>query len=249
GRRAISHGGGIPGYLTQAIYIPGQEIFVAVFSNNTASDIGPGMVARKLAAIALGDPYPEWEEIALDPSVLQRYVGVYRIDESTQRVVTVENGTLYTQRSGGSRLRAYPSSETHFFYGHSLSHFEFVLEGDRVVRMLMYQGGARTPEVAVKVSDEVPTREAVELDPAILERYVGVYELRPGFDLTITREDDQLFVQATGQPRFELFAESETEFFLKVVDAQITFVRGDSGAFDELVLHQGGRDMPGTRKQ
>jgi hypothetical protein len=112
----------------------------------------------------------------------------------------------------------------------------------------MYQGGAETPEVAVKVSDEVPTREEVALDPAVLERYVGVYELRPGFDLTVTREDGRLFAQATGQSRFELFAESETEFFLKVVDAQITFVQGESGAFDELVLHQGGNDIRGTRK-
>ena len=50
-------------------------------------------------------------------------------------------------------------------------------------------------------------------DPAIYERYVGRYELAPAFVLTITRDGDQIFAQATGQPRFEIFPSSETEFF------------------------------------
>ncbi len=155
-RHAIGHGGGIFGYVTDAVYVPEEDVFVAVFSNNTGIDVGPGFVATKLAAIALGDPYPEWTEVPVSQDVLQRYVGVYEIEPNVQRVVTVEDGALFTQRTGGRRSRAYPSSETHFFYRGSFSHFEFVLEGDEVTAMLMYQGGAETPERAAKVSDEVP---------------------------------------------------------------------------------------------
>ena len=53
--------------------------------------------------------------------------------------------------------------------------------------------------------------------------------------------------QATGQGTVEIFPSSPTEFFLKVVDAQITFVKDASGAVTQLVLHQGGRDMPGKK--
>jgi hypothetical protein len=53
--------------------------------------------------------------------------------------------------------------------------------------------------------------------------------------------------QATGQPAFEIFPSSPTEFFLKVVDARITFVKDASGAVTQLVLHQGGRDMPAKK--
>ena len=48
-------------------------------------------------------------------------------------------------------------------------------------------------------------------------------QVAPTFILTVTREGDRLFVQATGQPRLELFAEGEKDYFLKVVDAQVTF--------------------------
>ena len=77
----------------------------------------------------------------------------------------------------------------------------------------------------------------VQVDAAVLEPYVGEYELTPVFKITVTREAARLFAQATGQPRFEIFAQSESEFFLKVVDARITFLK------DGLILHQGGVDQ------
>jgi hypothetical protein len=55
-------------------------------------------------------------------------------------------------------------------------------------------------------------------------------------------------VQLTGQPRFPVFAESETRFFLKVVDAQIEFANDDKGAVTSVTLHQGGRDQKAARK-
>jgi CubicO group peptidase (beta-lactamase class C family) len=156
GHRAIGHGGGIFGYLTDELWVPEGDLFVAVFSNSAGSGVGPTFVARKLAAAALGDPYPEWEEIAVGDDVLARYVGVYEIEPGVRRVVTLEDGALYTQRTGGPRSRAYPSSETHFFYRGSLSHFEFVLEGDEVTAMLIYPDGAETPERADKISGGMP---------------------------------------------------------------------------------------------
>jgi CubicO group peptidase (beta-lactamase class C family) len=80
----------------------------------------------------------------------------------------------------------------------------------------------------------------VAVDPKLFDGYIGRYELAPNFILTITREGTQLFGQATGQPKFELFPESERDYFLKVVDAQITFETDEHGKATGLVLHQGG---------
>jgi len=89
--------------------------------------------------------------------------------------------------------------------------------------------------------------KAIAVDPKLFDRYAGRYQLAPNFILTITREGDHLFVQATGQPKFELFAEGEKEYFLKAVDAQISFEVDAKGAASQLVLHQAGRDMPAKR--
>jgi hypothetical protein len=56
-----------------------------------------------------------------------------------------------------------------------------------------------------------------------------------------------LSARATGQDAFRLWAESETDFFLKEIDAQITFARDTQGAVTGLVLHQGGQNSPGKK--
>jgi CubicO group peptidase (beta-lactamase class C family) len=83
-------------------------------------------------------------------------------------------------------------------------------------------------------------RTAVRIDPQVFDTYVGEYEIATGFNLRIFREGDRFWGQATGQPQLELFPESETAFFLKVVDAQITFVKDAGGAVTHLVLDQAG---------
>ena len=81
----------------------------------------------------------------------------------------------------------------------------------------------------------------------MLERYVGEYQLAPGFSITVTRDGQQLFGQGTGQPQFEMFAESETKFFLKVTDAQIEFHVDGDGPAGSITLFQAGQEVPGTR--
>ncbi len=100
------------------------------------------------------------------------------------------------------------------------------------------------------VETKPPARPRTEItvDARTLEGYVGQYAIGPTFVITISREGDRLFLQATGQPRFPIFAETETRFFLKVVDAQITFVENASGKTVELVLHQNGMDQRAARR-
>ena len=80
----------------------------------------------------------------------------------------------------------------------------------------------------------------VTVDPKLFDGYVGAYQLAPNFVITITREGDHLFAQATGQPKFEVFPESDRDYFFKIVDAQITFVTDSQGRATELILHQRG---------
>jgi len=90
-------------------------------------------------------------------------------------------------------------------------------------------------------------RTVVEIDQAIYDEYVGRYQLAENVVFSVTRRGDRLFVQLTGQPSFEVFPESETNYFYRVVDAQITFGRSDDGTVDHLVLHQNDMDQRADR--
>ena len=99
----------------------------------------------------------------------------------------------------------------------------------------------------VELAPAPQQRTEIEVAEDILATYVGKYELTPDFALVVTLEDGALFTQATGQGKLAIFAESETKFFLKVVDAQISFTKDDSGAVTGLILHQAGANQPARR--
>jgi CubicO group peptidase (beta-lactamase class C family)/uncharacterized protein YneR len=91
-------------------------------------------------------------------------------------------------------------------------------------------------------------RKEISVSPETLAKYLGTYEISPGFSIVITQEGDHLAEQASNQNKLPLFAESKSMFFLKTVDAEIEFVKNERGEVTSLVLHQGGRDMKGVRK-
>jgi len=64
--------------------------------------------------------------------------------------------------------------------------------------------------------------------------------------MTVTTRDGRLFIQVSGQDPFEVFPESETQFFWTVVAAQISFV-AENGRACGAIIHQSGRDIPLTR--
>ncbi|MDZ4805552.1 MAG: serine hydrolase [Candidatus Eisenbacteria bacterium] len=154
---------------------------------------------------------------------------------------------LVSQRVGGARSEIFPVNDSTFAlagrpvkltFGRGVS--------GKVDRVMLQQGGFR--QTATKTNDPLPTERTVAtLSPEALAACVGEYQLAPGFILTVTQEGNALMAQATGQPKFEIYPESETRFFLKVVDAQIEFQKGSDGKMSALTLHQGGAHMPAPR--
>jgi CubicO group peptidase (beta-lactamase class C family) len=93
-------------------------------------------------------------------------------------------------------------------------------------------------------------RKEISVDPRVLARYVGAYQMGPGASMLVTLDGNQLLTKlGSAQPHVPIFPQSETLFFAKVVDAQIEFAKLDAqGAPGQLILHQNGRDMPANRQ-
>jgi D-alanyl-D-alanine-carboxypeptidase/D-alanyl-D-alanine-endopeptidase len=95
--------------------------------------------------------------------------------------------------------------------------------------------------------EPVQVNTPITVAPAKLKQYEGTYALSLAFAITITLEKNRLMAQATGQDKFQIFPKSETDFFYKVIDAQISFEKGTDGKVTKLILHQNGRDLPGIK--
>ncbi len=90
-------------------------------------------------------------------------------------------------------------------------------------------------------------RTEIALPAATLDEYAGVYSINKSARFTLIRRGDGLVARLTGQPFSPIFASAKDEFFYKVVDAQLSFHRDESGKIKGLTLHQNGRDLPAPR--
>jgi len=245
----VEHGGGIPGFASYALSIPADGVYVAILVNCNAPNQTPGDLAFKIASMALGKPYQDPKLVAVKPEKLEKLVGVYRISDKEERIITRDGGRLFSQRTGGTKYEIFPLSDTQFFFKDSLNRITFLKDKKGEVKELIMKGRLGPAERAQKTAKPLPTeKKAIHLDPAILDRYAGEYELMPGFSIVVSLEGEHLMAQATGQPKLEIIPESETRFFLKEVDAQIEFQLDAAGKVTGLILHQGGQSLPAKKK-
>ncbi|HWD14248.1 serine hydrolase [Pseudochrobactrum sp. sp1633] len=106
--------------------------------------------------------------------------------------------------------------------------------------------GAHLLDKEQQLVQQPKPRMVARIDPALLQNYTGIYQLGLMTFMTVTAEQGQLFIQLTGQQRFAVYPESETKFFVREVDAQISFSVRD-GKTTSLTLHQNGRNLAALR--
>jgi len=92
-------------------------------------------------------------------------------------------------------------------------------------------------------ADDPPERKTVVVDAAVLDSYVGRYQLLPGVEISLQRHRQRLIAKVSGQPPFEVHAESETRFYWKVVDARLTIEKDQDGKVTGFLFEQAGRKL------
>jgi CubicO group peptidase (beta-lactamase class C family) len=251
GMDAILHSGGINGFVSYAVHIPGAKVYAAMLSNRMSGNPGsaaPAYLTEKIAAIAAGKPFPDWKAVTLDAATLDRHIGIYKLDERTSRIITREGNQLFVQRTGGTKGPVQAASANVFFIPNSFTTFTFEADaaGDTTNLIVDQASGRdRSPRIS-----KVPPAEkkAITMSAESFDRYVGTYTLAPGVTMTVSREGEKFLTQVTGQGKVEIAPETESLFFAKVVDAQLRFERDPEGKVSRLVILQGGRETPGKRE-
>lgn len=238
---AVEHGGGINGFLTESIYIPEEELFVAVFSNCNCQS--PSPAANKMTALALGE-LKTFTKVELTADKLQEYVGIYENEEGNKHKIVLEEGQLYTMSRGGNRYELNPMGKDWVFFNDNLRTAQFVRgEQGKVVAIKAYERGSYMG-TAKRTTEKVETKQAITLTENELEEYIGTYDMGP-FKIKVTLEDGKLYGKPDGDGKAELWPSAKDEFFLKVVDATVEFLRVD-GKVQSMKVTQGDAQLEGN---
>ncbi len=262
----IWHNGGTGGYRTFAGFVQGGNKGVVVLTNSTrgADDIGFHLLDPSLPL------QPVMRSIA---ATLQKTIDAEGMDAAREQYHDLKENQRSAYDFGEAELNslgyqylrkgevetalalfklnveAFPEASNPY---DSLGE-AYMEQGDTEQAVANYKkslelnpGNTNAVEMLAKMG-VAWTPDAATVDPAVLETYVGDYQLAPSFFITVTLEEGRLMAQATGQQKFEIFPQSETEFYYTVVEAQITFNRNDAGAVESLTLHQNGQNVPGRK--
>lgn len=245
----VVHGGGITGFRSNGVLVPEKKLFVGVLHNalSSGNDLYYTLkyITTRLALEVLGQSWSA-TPVAMSDDAKNQFTGIYDFD-GVKRTVRFEDGQLSAQREGGPPFALVPVAKDEFVYDKAFTRLKFRMASSGAIESVVSISRGQPTQTGKRVADAPAARKEITLAEEKLDRTIGVYELEPGFRLTITREGTQLFMQATGQGLAEAFAESETKFFFKVVDAQIEFAIGDDGRASVLTLFQGGSAMPAKR--
>lgn len=253
GQKRIWHNGAIDGFVSGFQRFVNDSLCIVMLSNN--GGLAEGLMSVNLAAIMFHQPYSvpvNKTPGKIDPALLADYVGAYEISPNVYRLIKREGDTLYALRTGGPARRLYPETQDLFYYDFDNSvTLNFVRDSTgKVIGHQIYQNGETTSAKRLfgRLADSLLASPLVaRVDSSKLDALVGRYQLVPQVMIDIRRKGDSLFAQITNQPELEIFPRSETDFFFKAVDAQITFVKDASGQAASLIVHQGGRDVTAMR--
>lgn len=258
----VEHGGGINGFSTGFRLLPDRDAVIVTMSNT--SDPARGLVdgiMRLLYGEAVEAPTPSaagpvadafaegGPEAAVAAFEAARASGDYEVDENILNDLGYDRlgdgdveGALVLFRAN---VAAFPDAwNPHDSLGEALRE-----AGDTEASIASYQRaldlnpGAASARTALE--EMGATVETLAVSETVLERYVGRYEIQPGFVIEVTREGGELFGQATGQSRFRLVPSSETEFAVEGVDARVAFEAGDPAP--ALTLFQSGAQIRAPR--
>jgi len=241
----ISHGGGINGFNTNIARTPSDKSLVVLLSNTGGAPLNS--MTRAILGIIHNKEFVMPKKSIADE--LLAVIEAEGIDAGIARYNTIKDSEGYDLNEGDMNamgyqlmgsdkvedaskifeliIEAFPKSSNAY---DSLGEAQMKLgKNDLAIKnyrksVELNPNNQGAMEFLKKLGDDVSDLDKdVEVSDAILETYIGKYELVPGFVLTVTKEGNQLKTQATGQPVADIFPKSENEFYLKVVEAQLTF--------------------------
>ncbi|MCA1600915.1 MAG: serine hydrolase [Acidobacteria bacterium] len=262
----IKHGGGINGFNTVIVRFPAQKHLI-VMLDNTSQGRSLEQLERELTNILYNQPYnlPKMSvaEVlfkTIGEKGIEAGLAQYR-DLRTRQASVYDFSEPELNRLGYQLLEARKLKEAVEVFKLNVAEYPqgfntydslgeaYMISGNTELAIQNYKKSLELNPQNTGATEMLKRLEnkSVAADPETYDAYAGEYEVTPTSTVKVYKEGDKLMTQATGQPAFELFPESENKFFLRVVNAKVTFTRDGKGAVTGLIIHQGGRDMPGKK--
>ena len=264
----ISHTGGINGFNTIIVRLIGNQHLI-VLLDNTSQGRNLDKISKDITNILYNQPYSQPKKSIAEAlfntaaeqgaeAAVKQYRNLKANQSATYDFSEAELNTLGYQLLGMKKIKdaieifklnveAYlQASNPYDSLGEA-----YMMSGDKELALKNYKKALELDPQNTNAASVIKRLEnpavTVKVEPKLYDQYVGEYQIAPNFVLAVTKEGDKLMAQATGQPKIELLPESDAQFFVKEVNAQVSFVKDEKGMVTALILNQNGQKIEGKR--
>lgn len=223
GRKTVKHDGIINGFISFALYIPEENVFVSVLTNCICT---PHIeeLSSKLAALAIKDPYVI-NKVAISKSELLDFQGIYKSEIEGEQIIGFQDGQNYIYNRGGQKYPLTYIGNKEFILESTLERFIFDLKALTFERIDFDSKTSWT-----KISDEVMALQSRKIEEKDLREYYGKYQVKGAFAFDVYFENGKFYGAIQGDSK-EIVAYEKDKFFTKNTDIKLEFVRN---AYDEV---------------
>ncbi|MGQ3052080.1 MAG: serine hydrolase domain-containing protein [Roseateles sp.] len=241
-QRVLTHDGGINGFSSSLSYLPASQVTVAILRNSDAPGFATGLMARKLAAFAIGAPFADQKPVAVPAEQLKGAEGVYTREDKATRTLRVQDGVLLSQRSGSGMAALIPLGMDRFAFPDSLSELRVERGADgKAAALTVFNNGDSDGERWTRSGELAAESAYLTLSPAQIQPLLGDYSA-PQFAIKVfVDEKGVLRGQAPGQPSFALRARTPRQLHVPEVDAKLDFSAEEAQAASVTLLQAGKR--------
>ena len=265
----IQHSGGINGFNTLIVRMTNDKRLIVLLDNAEDGQYLNKMVAG-IMSVLYDQPYDTPKRSIADAvmnTITEQDVAAsikqYRALKTGPTAGEYDFGEMELNRLGYQLLQTKKVAEAIEIFKLNVETFPqsanaydslgeaYMAHGDKELSIANYKKSLeldpKNSNATKKIASLTGEQKEVKVDSKIYDSYAGEYQVAPTFTVTVTSENGKLMAQATGQEKFELFPTSETDFYLKVVPASVTFVKDADGKVTELILTQNGRKTSGKK--
>jgi len=243
GEDIIQHSGGLQGFISQLARYPKENVTVVILTNLTPSEVN--LSSDVIAEFFLWQKMDSQKSNTVNTSVsenVDKYAGRYNFGNGAVMIVTSENNNLFAQLTGQQKFPIFPSGEGEYFWKVVNAKIKFVKNANGEVEYGDFEQNGNKIKASKLKDDPI-----VAIDKGLYTLYAGKYDLGNNMIITVTRDADRIFAQATNQPALEIFPVSENQFMVKEVNAKLLFVKESDGKVNKLILDMAGQKNEGAR--
>ena len=143
GKRIIGHSGSIHGFVSNMVWVPGENTVVILLNNATSPHLGK--ITHNIISLLYDQPYelPVLKvAISMPEKTLQQYTGVYEIAPQFAITVSLVNGSLIGTPQGQESRKLHPEKEDQFFLKEVDGQFKFTRNDENeITAVILIQSG------------------------------------------------------------------------------------------------------------